>query len=551
MKMSIIKIIFSSLQGRLILSLSIIIISCSLSIGQDGITVKGGKIGIGTTDPETTFQILDQNSKLFIREASPASPTFALVDISNGLSGGLRIGAINPNSNQFGGAVIQTYANTGNPFRGNIYLDAGTDANSSIYFRTALQSRMVLRRDGKLGIGTDSPSAKVHVITDHNNSFTFEDGASNITPYLAISSGSGRSIGMMTGASGSALAFDENGPLHITKDSKSNISEGESNGGSPLLTVMPSGKVGIGTPTPSYEFHVKNDMQNISMLESANGPVQLRLQNSLQGNRRIVALNGSAIVQSQITMGDNGVIQFLGNTAADDNMTIYPTGVVVSKDLQVDGNLIAIGKEITSGDARIEVGKDRGSNGHAYIDLVDNPSQYPDYGIRLIRNSGGAGSLVHRGTSPFNFWASEGAPINFLNGSATIASFTSLGILPGIDNGNNLGSSSYRWKEVWSTNGVLQTSDRRFKTNVENLDYGLEKILNLNPVSFYWKDHRDGSHFGLIAQEVQKIIPEIVDNKNIDALAINYTELIPFLIKAIQDQNAEIQALKELIRTKL
>ncbi|MFD1161834.1 tail fiber domain-containing protein [Hwangdonia seohaensis] len=83
-------------------------------------------------------------------------------------------------------------------------------------------------------------------------------------------------------------------------------------------------------------------------------------------------------------------------------------------------------------------------------------------------------------------------------------------------------------------------SDRRLKSNIIDLNYGLQTILKLSPVAYNWKNRPEESSktFGLIAQDVQPIINEIVDvgeDKN-KTLSINYTELIPVLIKAIQDQ---------------
>ena len=54
-------------------------------------------------------------------------------------------------------------------------------------------------------------------------------------------------------------------------------------------------------------------------------------------------------------------------------------------------------------------------------------------------------------------------------------------------------------------------SDARLKENVEDLNYGLKDVLDIRPVSFDWKDKRDGQHdIGVIAQEIEKIIPEVV-----------------------------------------
>jgi hypothetical protein len=83
-------------------------------------------------------------------------------------------------------------------------------------------------------------------------------------------------------------------------------------------------------------------------------------------------------------------------------------------------------------------------------------------------------------------------------------------------------------------------SDVTLKNNVTTISNALDKILNLNPVSFEWKEElklREGKVYGLIAQEVQNVIPEIVREraKGNGTLTIEYKELIPWVISAIQE----------------
>ena len=88
-------------------------------------------------------------------------------------------------------------------------------------------------------------------------------------------------------------------------------------------------------------------------------------------------------------------------------------------------------------------------------------------------------------------------------------------------------------------------SDKRLKSSISNLKYGLNTILKLNPVSYNWKNRpkENSKTFGLIAQEVQPIINEIIDvGEDINkTLSINYIELIPVLINAIKEQQDVIE----------
>ena len=92
-------------------------------------------------------------------------------------------------------------------------------------------------------------------------------------------------------------------------------------------------------------------------------------------------------------------------------------------------------------------------------------------------------------------------------------------------------------------------SDARLKTNVRNTPYGLVDVLKLNPVNY---DMKTGNthHVGFIAQEVRNIIPEVVsgtegDLQKGETLGISYGNLVPVLTKAIQEQQAIIESLRE------
>jgi hypothetical protein len=134
---------------------------------------------------------------------------------------------------------------------------------------------------------------------------------------------------------------------------------------------------------------------------------------------------------------------------------------------------------------------------------------------------------------------------------------------PTTDNVYDLGTPSLRWDDVYATNGVIQTSDKRMKTNIKKLNYGLNEVMKLNPVSFNWiNDPESNNRLGLIAQEILPVLPELVktydyqamedDDKTmvqveLETLGVNYSNLIPILIKAIQEQQKEIEELRILV----
>lgn len=82
-------------------------------------------------------------------------------------------------------------------------------------------------------------------------------------------------------------------------------------------------------------------------------------------------------------------------------------------------------------------------------------------------------------------------------------------------------------------------SDRRVKQNIEVAPYGLTELLALSPSIYQYKDHPDQDRLGLIAQDVYAVIPEVVSTKHQDRWGIRYMDLVPVLINAIKEVNAE------------
>jgi hypothetical protein len=123
-------------------------------------------------------------------------------------------------------------------------------------------------------------------------------------------------------------------------------------------------------------------------------------------------------------------------------------------------------------------------------------------------------------------------------------------LLPASTGEYSLGSTDLRWADVWTAGGLHQLSDARYKENVRALPYGLAEVAALRPVAFNWKDNQDeGLHYGLIAQEVRQVLPELVsgDEGQGGMLSMNYGELVPVLVRAVQEQQQEIDSQAEQI----
>jgi hypothetical protein len=109
-------------------------------------------------------------------------------------------------------------------------------------------------------------------------------------------------------------------------------------------------------------------------------------------------------------------------------------------------------------------------------------------------------------------------------------------------NGSCAGSgyAGYFRGNVFAT-GSYGGSDIRLKKDIADSKYGLEYVMKMRPVTFKWKEGDDQTQVGLIAQDVQKLVPELVRAGDQGILGINYNGVGPVLIKAIQEQQRMIE----------
>jgi len=123
------------------------------------------------------------------------------------------------------------------------------------------------------------------------------------------------------------------------------------------------------------------------------------------------------------------------------------------------------------------------------------------------------------------------------------------------------------------TRGTLtqNASDKRLKTNIINIDKALEKVMSINGVNFDWIENIEELGFspkikkndaGLLAQEIQSVLPQAIDNAPFDYengesrsgenyLTVQYEKIVPLLVEAIKEQQAQIEAQQQQINTLL
>lgn len=97
-----------------------------------------------------------------------------------------------------------------------------------------------------------------------------------------------------------------------------------------------------------------------------------------------------------------------------------------------------------------------------------------------------------------------------------------------------------------SSDGMVQTSDRRLKKNIKDLASPLESTLQMRGVSYQWKDENKSqrNQIGVIAQEVEEIYPEFVFTNDKGMKAVNYAQMTAVLIEAIKELNAKVEKLE-------
>jgi len=167
------------------------------------------------------------------------------------------------------------------------------------------------------------------------------------------------------------------------------------------------------------------------------------------------------------------------------------------------------------------------------------------YTLTLPSITGTASQVLTADGTGKTYWAAVPLP-----GNSTIQQLYSLGV--GTPASGNLG-------EIRATNNITAyySSDARLKTNVSNIEHALDKVMFLNGVEFDWSDQyieecggEDGyfvrkHDVGVIAQEVEAILPEIVATRDDGFKAVKYDRLVSLLIEAIKELKQEVDELKK------
>ncbi len=319
-------------------------------------------------------------------------------------------------------------------------------------------------------------------------------------------------------------------------------------GGTTLFRVRGDGNVGIGTTSPGATLHVAAndflvgpDAGDDLSLEISGVDVKLGdIWGNQFGNYLFIDAEGSGNFQF---LGGNvgiGTTNPTSKLQVEGNVDINSDLDVDGGTLHVDGTLNRVGIGVTSPTAKLDVRDGdlhlttTSGNGSSYLRLIENPT----FIVGGYLHYDGNADILHIGTN--------------ISGDVNTIS------LPRGTGDVGIGTSSPNYKlDVRGTignNATLHHSDIRWKKNVHSLPNSLEKITRLRGVSFEWRQDEfaemnfpEGKRIGLIAQEVEAVIPELVNTAADGYKSVAYANLVAVLIEAVKEQQKQIEALERRI----
>lgn len=501
-------------------------------------------------------------------------------------------------SGGFGGMSIEASENQ-SPSALGAKIRFHTVPNGSI----VAQDRMVIESDGKVGIGIPSPQAQLDVAS---TSTVGSDAILRLTRNAPNSIGFiNFHSGLNTGA-WSQLANTGDKSMMFSNDLNPNVDDptglliapwsGTANptGANKGLKIMENGNVGIGVSIPNNRLEITHGTAGNSGLRFSN-----------LTNAAVLATNslGDVIPASIVTATANGLFwslagnagttpgtNFLGTT--DNNDLVFKTNNMENARITASMGAVCIGTttpfSISGLGSKLHISQSTfvhlANNNYAvYNAFAYNTSSnvigafvgakargteasptYPlandvlsaFYGRDAIDcyapsyGGGGVSIVAAENFSSLN----KGTDLNFFTTNTGTNVSTEKMIIKANGNvGIGLGNPAFRLDIAGTANCTSNTwtSDQRKKNNIQNLNIdAIQTIMQLRPVTFNWNtvidDGMKGLQSGFIAQELEKVLPNsvVTVNNSEKSKSVKYLELLPVLVKAIQEQQAQIELLK-------
>jgi hypothetical protein len=215
------------------------------------------------------------------------------------------------------------------------------------------------------------------------------------------------------------------------------------------------------------------------------------------------------------------VTNFSGNA-----LVVNSSGNVGINDTDPDEKLTVVGK--------IAVTASDGAYDDDYFAKLSS-----DYGPNALRLTSKSGDILRA--------SDYGSTVSILTGSPT-----SVKMFINTSGDVGIGDTTPSYKldvngTIRATGDVIAYSDKRVKENIKTIDNSLEKVNQLRGVEFN-KIGEDKKSIGVIAQEIEKILPEVVREDDKGMKSVAYGNITGILIEAIKELKAEVEELKKQIK---
>ena len=389
---------------------------------------------------------------------------------------------------------------------------------------------LYLQSDGSVGVGTDSPQSELHVSSGGSAETTLIVGASGSTADVASRVFLNEGENGVTNSKdyGFSLAYDGNGSYGLPNNTFGIIRHINSSTGAIVLSAQrATGNVGIGTDSPDSKLHI--------YANNADAPTILNVENG-----------DSAVVAGQ----DLAQINFLSNDSSSSG-----TGVAASIRAVCEnaGNLYAIAFNIQNGSTREEGMRLDGTgrlgigttDPQAMIDIEGMSTTVPALKVNAISGDNMILDIYNSSNVKRIGLEYDNSNINF-----NIVDRNANKLFTVREGGNvGIGDDTPTYKldvsgSIRATGDVTATSDVRTKENIKTINNASLKVSKLRGVEFN-KIGEDSKSIGVIAQEVEAVIPEVVKTDNQGMKSVAYGNLVGLLIESNKEL---IESNKELLK---
>ena len=311
-------------------------------------------------------------------------------------------------------------------------------------------------------------------------------------------------------------------------------------------------RLGIGTTSPYAELHISKDIDTGNIAKNSDWHTDLSNSQLL-----LSGFSGTGINQ-RLAIGYESVDDYAFLQAADHNSTTTAKNI----SMQPKGGNVGIGTTNPLGtlDVGGAVRGDFETNNIGIIvaagpasDSVSHDFTSSTAILRITGNNATNNLQFGLGDSGYDYspWIQasydNSSTISQVSGSKSI-------LLNPL--GGNVGIGTTSPGEILDVNGTVQatsfnaTSDARLKDNIVPLNNPLLKIVQLQGVNFTWKkEDTNNINAGLIAQDIEKVIPEVVTTQNneMQQKSVNYNGLIPYLIESVKTLSNDKEIMQQEI----